>query len=720
MKARWSEKLSGPLMIGLLGALWLAPLLPDPNSFPIWHGSRYSDLVISHWPNALFIRHSLSEWGQLPMWNPMILAGSPFAADPLSGLWYPPFWLLILSPTALTANLITWIHLAWAGWGAWKLARSEITGEFAGVSALAAAAAFSGMPKLLGHIGLGHMGLVSAVCWTPWVVLLSRKAARSLVMSGRGWPFRMAMAGGALGVVFLADPRWLIPAGLLALTIGLAEALTGTGKAKGRIRSLALGGLIAALTCLGIAAVLWLPLFEYYQLSTRHLLTSVEATAMSLPPERLLGFLIPDLGGWPEWLVYPGIVVLMLACVGLTSPFRASKLWGGVALFGILLALGSSTPLYSALASLIPGMSALRVPPRWLFVSGLGMALLSSMGLDQLVSDSRDPIQRKRRDLVVTAVAALVALLAVGLVLLQVDVKLQAAGLGSAVLAVSCALVIRTSSAQTAHPERQVWVVMILLAADLFWVNTTLVERLPMRTVIAEASQAISWVEDSGSAGRTFSPSYAIPQELGGLQGRELADGVNPLQLASYWEYMADAAGFEAGEYSVTLPPYPEGDPSAPWDVNLDGDALGLLAVTHVVSSFSIRGSGIQIASVRNGLSVYEITDSRPHAWVAEDAGDPGGAWHAPSRLVRTPNVITASAEGPGMIVFSEIVYPGWRAVVDGSPARIEVVAGLLRGVRLTPGSHEIILRFRPVTVYAGAAITLLSLAGLAVLWRRR
>jgi len=438
---------------------------------------------------------------------------------------------------------------------------------------------------------------------------------------------------------------------------------------------------------------------------------------MSLPPERLLGLLIPDLGGWPEWLVYPGIVVLMLACVGLTS--ASGKLWGGFVLAAILLALGSNTPLYATLASFVPGMSALRVPARWLFVSGLGLAMLSSIGLDQLISDSQDPIRRKNRARICAALSTFVALLAVGLVILQVDAKLQAASIGSAVLAVACALSLAAFAPGAVQSRRQTFVILLLVTADPFWVDTSLIERLPMRTEIERALATTSWAEEAGNVRRTFSPSYSVLQELGALQGRALADGVSPMQLVTFWRYMADATGFEADKYSVTLPPYPDGDPSAPWNVTVDGDALGLLAVTHVVSSYPIRGTGMELRSLSNGLHLYEISNPRPYAWVAENPDDPRGTWHAPTRLIRTPNVISASAEGPGTVVFSEILYPGWRATLDGVPARIEPVAGLLRGVRLGAGSHEIILRFRPTTVYAGAAITLLSLASMAVLWRR-
>jgi hypothetical protein len=650
----------------------------------------------------------------------MILSGTPFAADPLAGLWNPPFWLLVLSPTAAMANGIVWLHLLWAGWGAWILAKSEVNQGQAPLVALAAAAAFSGMPKLLGHVGLGHIGLVSAVSWTPWIILLWRRAIASSVAGVRRWAFRSMLAGGALGCAFLADPRWIIPAGLLATLSSLWQAMPAAGTARVRLRSFALAGFTAVASCLGVCAVLWVPLLEFYRLSTRHLLTSAEATLLSLPAKNLIGLLIPNLGGWPEWLVYPGIVVLMLTCVGIASPSRTSRFWGVVVVLGLLLALGSNTPIYPALVALVPGMSALRVPARWLLVSGLGLAMLSSAGLSQFASPSQVPVERKRSTLIVMAIALLSVLLASGLLMLRVDPGIQKASLGAAILAALCAIVLCVVARRSMRRGWVIGSVMMLMAADLVWVNSSLIKPLPMQRVVDEAEQATTWAEDLGAMGRSFSPTYALPQQIGALQRWELAEGVDPMQLAAYWDYMAGATGFDSDGYSVTLPPYPEGDPSAPWEVRIDGEALGLLAVTRVVSNYPVRGSGLDLISARDGLSLYAVSEPRPYAWVAEDAGDPLGAWRLPERLSRTPNVLSATAEGPGMLVFSEIQYPGWSARVDGAPTEVETVAGLLRGVRLSPGRHEIVLRFRPVTVYAGAAVTLLTLACLALLWGRR
>ena len=70
-----------------------------------------------------------------------------------------------------------------------------------------------------------------------------------------------------------------------------------------------------------------------------------------------------------------------------------------------------------------------------------------------------------------------------------------------------------------------------------------------------------------------------------------------------------------------------------------------------------------------------------------------------------TPDRIAVQARGPGLLVLSEVDYPGWEVRIDGKSAHKEVVAGLLRGVRLSSGEHQVEFIFRPVSVYVGLAL---------------
>ncbi len=76
---------------------------------------------------------------------------------------------------------------------------------------------------------------------------------------------------------------------------------------------------------------------------------------------------------------------------------------------------------------------------------------------------------------------------------------------------------------------------------------------------------------------------------------------------------------------------------------------------------------------------------------------------------------------GPGLLVLSEIDYPGWQVWVDGVEQPVQKVDGLLRGVLLDEGHHVVEFAFRPPLVYAGLGISGFTCLGLLVgVWWKR
>lgn len=75
----------------------------------------------------------------------------------------------------------------------------------------------------------------------------------------------------------------------------------------------------------------------------------------------------------------------------------------------------------------------------------------------------------------------------------------------------------------------------------------------------------------------------------------------------------------------------------------------------------------------------------------------------------------TIQSQKGGVVVFSEIYYPGWSVTIDGKPAEMGRVNYVLRALKVPAGKHEIVATFRPASVtttnniaYAALAITIL------------
>lgn len=64
-----------------------------------------------------------------------------------------------------------------------------------------------------------------------------------------------------------------------------------------------------------------------------------------------------------------------------------------------------------------------------------------------------------------------------------------------------------------------------------------------------------------------------------------------------------------------------------------------------------------------------------------------------------------------GVVVFSEIYYPGWTATINGQPAELGRADYVLRALRVPSGSHKVVLEFRPASVSTTEAIAYAALA---------
>ncbi len=90
--------------------------------------------------------------------------------------------------------------------------------------------------------------------------------------------------------------------------------------------------------------------------------------------------------------------------------------------------------------------------------------------------------------------------------------------------------------------------------------------------------------------------------------------------------------------------------------------------------------------------------------------------------------VYDVQSDKGGVVVFSEIYYPGWTATIDGQPAELGRVNYILRALNVKAGNHQVELSFNPKTVertetIAYVAFVLLLLAVAAVVfieWKKQ
>ena len=116
--------------------------------------------------------------------------------------------------------------------------------------------------------------------------------------------------------------------------------------------------------------------------------------------------------------------------------------------------------------------------------------------------------------------------------------------------------------------------------------------------------------------------------------------------------------------------------------------AIGKLDLRHQAVADAKFKAQLGEAAVQDTASIVTITS------------------YEPNRLTYDVN----SGKG-GVLVFSEIYYPGWTATIDGEPAELGRVDYILRALRVEPGKHQVELAFFPKSVNTTETIAYVAFA---------
>jgi hypothetical protein len=123
-------------------------------------------------------------------------------------------------------------------------------------------------------------------------------------------------------------------------------------------------------------------------------------------------------------------------------------------------------------------------------------------------------------------------------------------------------------------------------------------------------------------------------------------------------------------------------------------------------------------------LSRQVLLPELPAGWSGPVAASGGGGSVVWRERLPEQLALEVTSPQPAILVLSELSYPGWRLTVDGVDAPLLQANGLLRAVALEAGVHQVQLTYQPMSVYAGLAISIVTLlaviVGLALLAFKR
>jgi hypothetical protein len=574
-----------------------------PPGLPFMPESRFSDAATSHWPAALFLRLSVLERHEFPLWRETIMGGQPFAANPLNKTAYPLQWLALIFQPALHLNLLIITHMLLARWGMWRWARSlEIRDE----AAVLVAVAYALSPKLMAHLGAGHLDLIYALAWWPWLMWTVKR-----VIDAPGSKHIVLMSLFA-AMVFLADVRL----SLFAFGFAAAYALSKFApRQQWRVMS---RFIIALPLFILLAMAVIVPLVAWSPYLSRSEMTQADAGVFSMAGGQLVGLVLPPHSGNPETVAYLGLPVLVLAGIAAFSAPRKHIFWMIAGLLAALYALGANGFLWPLLANILPFLLWFRVPARAWFVVVFAACTLAGYGLQTLMTT----VENLRRDhtLARLAIKRLViagfagaSVFCGGFTLLVLTDLEATIGIGVIAIGLALGIVLLLGFYSRVKPETVAVMLIVVLFADLTWTGRNWLEwRAPDQWLTHQ--QALAGALRADGAARIYSPNYSLEQQVAAANGLRLFGGVDPFQLRGVVEAIEQGSGIPVEQYSVILPPL--GDVKTDEDIlDANRDAVpdtAVLAewdVSHVVATYPIEHGRLEAADRIGDVYIYKNLD---------------------------------------------------------------------------------------------------------------
>ncbi len=655
--AGWLAELLVLLAVAL-AIVWPAPVKRGslPGAF------EASDLPLSHWSSALTIKQGFAS-GHIPLWNDHYGGGRPLAGDPLAALWYPPTQLLRL----LSVDdyfLVTIVgHLVLAGLGMLLLAR--VAFRLPRLASLYAAVAWMATPRLVAHLGAGHITIVQTAAWLPWVALTAWLTV--------GRPGRWAPAFAAsLAMLVLAGHPQIAYYGLLMLACASAWLVVrrwreaGSATALRSIAGLAAGGLLAAL----LTAAHLLPMLELVSHSTRQsAVGTTDATTAWPALKALAGFWMPS--GVPHEAMFdPGRAVLALALVGLVIASRRvglPLLLGIAIVFG--LAIGVQSPIFKVARLVLPDLASFRGVARVWFVALLAIAVLAGFGAAAVIGRVG---QRTRMGAIALGLLGLTA-----------------------------------------------------LAGNLVWTTHHLINVAEIGPLVTPDARELAIAQAAGG-GRVYGIQRNVRQPAAVALGLETLDGQDPLLIESHVRLMSQAGDYWWRGYELSIPPfqiyepeyatfqYPKPDPTL----------LSLLGVSVVASWFPIDDPRLREVAYIDNTHIYRIELDTTPARLYRPLVQEGELRRSGMQRQGTPinelrrdaehSTFTWTTTEEGWLILGWPVYPGWHAELDGRRVPVRTVDGLLPAVWSPRGTHRLEWVYEPASVHRGEMLSILGLLALA------
>jgi hypothetical protein len=714
---RWFAPVRFGLLIACLIAVCFLPVLLGSQSF------FFRDFATFSYPLAVFHKEAFLR-GEIPLWNPFNSCGLPFLAQWNTMVFYPLSLIYIALPLPWSLNFFCLFHFWLAGMGMYFLAREWTQNNFA--------AAIAGVAFIFGGVLLSCLkwpNNIAALGWMPWIVLAVDRAFK-----GGARAFGIAALLGATQMLTGAPEVILLTWAFLAAWAGLKVF-----SEKPLSFKVPLVFIAVILAVAGLSAVQLAPFVDLLRHSQRS-----SATAGFLPSEWPM-----PIWGWANFFVplfrafesyhgvfaqpqqywistyYVALPVMLLATLG-PPPNRRGHFWllTGLLLLVCWIALGENGKLYTWLRAIVPRISMMRFPIKFVVLAAFLLPLLGAFGATNLMRLTALP--RKRLFISAAAITCIIA----GLIVFSelrpfryTATSVISRNALARIFFVGCALGSILWFATDAN-RRHFASGALLLVATLDglthapWHNPTTPSWVYAGTI---AEMEIK--PKLGTSRALISPEAAF--KLDHLKFENSAEDVLALRIALFaninlLDGIPKADGFYAiypgriFEFQKTLYRNTNSPPGV-----LDFLGASQISVPGSWSKWQTRATTLPLIT----SPVLVRPAERPLEEVLKASFDPRSEAIVPSGLnIRTGQLaraeisavdwkperisFTAVASGPSLVVVAQTHFHAWKAFVSERPVEIVPVNHAFQGIFLPEGSHSVRLEYHDSAFRIGGIIS--------------
>jgi hypothetical protein len=735
------------------------------------------------YPLAHFQRECFRH-GELPLWDPYNNCGVPFLAQWNTMPLYPPSLIYLLLPLPWSLSFFCLLHLWFAGFGMFFLARrwtglrhAEVSSVFdvcnarpvsahpSGNEATATqagnsfAAAFAGVAFAFNGLTLNLLmwpSHIATLSWMPWVVLAVelawREGGQKIILAAFAGALQM-LAGGP-EIIFLT---WIL---LLALWVqqfiaggndASSPAFSATGTSQPRVSMFWRFPLVVTLV-ISLAAVQLLPFLDLAAHSQRS--AGYADTRWSMPGWGWANFLVPMAFGrtWTEGVFfqngqywtssyYLGISALWLALLAVWT-VRERRVWllGAVAMVALIFALGENTFVYPALRKIIPQLSLMTYPIKYVIFVALLAPLLAALALahqQNLRSEEKSAFNKR----LVLVGAILLALIAGILFWVRQfpfptdDVHATLLnGLSRAAFLILTGALLFVLTRENAPGLRRIAPLILIFAA---WLDVFTHEPAQNPTVppsvyelnLARTKLAMIPQPALGESRAMVTPAAAmdfirfalsdpknnyLAKRLGYCANCNLLDAV-PKVDGFFSLLPRESDGLISLLYGATNANFPK--------LN---DFLGISQITAPDEFFHWQPRRTFLPLVTAGQKPVFLDDPGTLRALAQPDFDGGKMVFLPPEaksLVTVTNQTAArvlssqfkaqradievEASEPSLVVVAQTWYHNWRAYVDGRPAPLLRANHAFQAIQVPAGRHYIRLAYEDMAFQFGAAVSI-------------